>query len=123
MADIPYGKIDFEAEALRIYDGNERERLFSEAYERFPGYQDAQMIDALDYTIDGFEESFASKYSEADWPDMTDGPILRSRRSDVQCGKQTVSRSRTWFRSCRARLAAPRAAACPRAHPTISVRR
>ncbi|EHR01257.1 hypothetical protein [Bradyrhizobium sp. WSM471] len=63
----PYGKIDFETEALKIYETDERERLFAGAYERFPGYQGAQMIDALDYIMDGFEQSFASKYTEGDW--------------------------------------------------------
>ncbi|MEH2539216.1 MULTISPECIES: hypothetical protein [unclassified Bradyrhizobium] len=67
MADIPYGTIDFEAEALRLYDSDERERLFSEAYERFPNYQNAQLIDALDHIMDGFEQSFSARYSEAGW--------------------------------------------------------
>jgi hypothetical protein len=62
-----YGKVDFEAETLKLYDSDERERLFAEAYERFPEYQGAQVLDALDYIIDGFEQSFASKYSEANW--------------------------------------------------------
>jgi hypothetical protein len=64
---LPYGKMDLEGEALKLYESDERERLFSEAYERFPDYQGAQLLDALDYIMDGFEERFASKYSEADW--------------------------------------------------------
>jgi hypothetical protein len=55
MALVPYGKVDFGAEALKLYG----------SHERFPGYQDAQMFGAVDYIMDGFDEN--SKYSEADW--------------------------------------------------------
>jgi hypothetical protein len=50
---IRYGKIDFEGEALSLYQSDERERLFSEAYERCPKYQDAQLFDAADYIWTG----------------------------------------------------------------------
>jgi hypothetical protein len=69
---LPYGKIDFEGEALALYESAERERLFSEAYKRFPDYQDAQMFDALDYIMDGFEESFGNKYPDAEWQAIAD---------------------------------------------------
>ena len=64
---MPYGKIDIEGEALKLYDSDEREQIFSAVYERYPAYQTSQMFDALDYVMDRFEELFASKYSEVEW--------------------------------------------------------
>jgi hypothetical protein len=37
MASIPTGKFDFESEALKLYESDECERLFTQARERFPG--------------------------------------------------------------------------------------
>ena len=67
MVDIPYGRIDLEAEGLRLYKDDECEHLFSGGYERFSRYQDTYMLDPPDLIMDGFEKTFASKYSEAEW--------------------------------------------------------
>jgi hypothetical protein len=57
--ELQYGKIDLESEATKLYESEECERLFAAARERFPGYNDAQTLDALDYVLDGLESAFA----------------------------------------------------------------
>jgi hypothetical protein len=64
---IPYGKIDFESEASKLYESDVRERLFAAGYARFPSYQASHLFDAIDWILDGFAEDFAAKYSESDW--------------------------------------------------------
>jgi hypothetical protein len=72
MASIPTGKFDFESEALKLYESDECERLFAAARERFPGYNDGQMLDALDYIMDGLESTFAEGYTDEQWHSIAD---------------------------------------------------
>jgi UDP-galactopyranose mutase len=72
MASIPSGKFDFESEALKLYESDECERLFAQARERFPGYNDAQSLDALDYVMDGLESAFAGGYTEEQWQSIAE---------------------------------------------------
>jgi hypothetical protein len=37
------------------------------ARQRFPGYQDQQRLDALDYVGDGLESAFAGEYTDDQW--------------------------------------------------------
>jgi hypothetical protein len=60
--ELQYGKIDLESEATKLYESDECDRLFAAARERFPGYNDAQAFDALDYILDGLERAFADGY-------------------------------------------------------------
>jgi hypothetical protein len=69
---IPYGTIDFESEAQKLYEGDERERLFAEAYEPYPGYQELQLFDAIDYIMDGFDKNLGSRYSDTEWQAISD---------------------------------------------------
>jgi hypothetical protein len=64
---IPYGKIDFESEASKLYESDEREQSFAAAYDRFPKYQSSQLFDAIDWIMDGFADKFAAQYAETDW--------------------------------------------------------
>ena len=65
--ELQYGKIDLTNEASKLYESGECERLFASARERFPGYQDAQMLDAFDYIIDGLESAFGGGYTDDQW--------------------------------------------------------
>jgi hypothetical protein len=52
-----------ESEASKLYESDECERLFAEARERFPVYNDGQMADAPEYIVDSFESAFAEGYT------------------------------------------------------------
>ncbi|MBP1294132.1 MULTISPECIES: hypothetical protein [Bradyrhizobium] len=65
--ELQYGNIDLENEASRLDASDECERLFAAARERFPGYNDGQMLDALDYIMDGLEGVFHAGYPEQQW--------------------------------------------------------
>jgi UDP-galactopyranose mutase len=70
--ELPYGKMNFEAEASRLYESDECEKLFAAARERFPGYNDAQSLDALDYVMDGLESAFSERYTSEQWQSIAE---------------------------------------------------
>jgi hypothetical protein len=70
--ELQYGKMDLEAEASKLYRSDECEKLFAAARERYPGYNDAQSLDALDYVMDGLESAFAGGYTDGQWQSIAD---------------------------------------------------
>jgi hypothetical protein len=50
----PLRQLHLESDAAKLYDSDERERLFAAVRERFSEHQDEQMLDALDFIIDRF---------------------------------------------------------------------
>jgi hypothetical protein len=65
--ELRYGEIDLESEASKLYESDECDRLFATARERFPGYNDAQALDALDFILDGLESAFSGGYTDEQW--------------------------------------------------------
>jgi len=70
--ELQCGKMDLGAEAGKLYESDGCERLFAQARERFPGCNDAQSLDALDYIIDGLENAFAGGYTEEQWQSVAE---------------------------------------------------
>jgi len=70
--ELPYPKIDLLSEASRIYESDECDRLFAQARERFPRYNDEQTLDALDYIVDGLESACAGGYTEEQWQSIAE---------------------------------------------------
>jgi len=68
------GEIELRAEAQRLYDSGLRERLFEEAYERFPdcNFDEGQADLALGHVLGGFERECADNYAPAAWPVISD---------------------------------------------------
>jgi hypothetical protein len=70
--ELHYGKLHLESDAAKLYDSDERERLFAAARERFPEHQDEQMLDALDFIMDGFASAFAGNHTDDQWQSIAD---------------------------------------------------
>lgn len=69
---IPYGKLDFEDEATRLYETEVREQFFAAAYDRFPNHQTSQILDAAEWILDEFAGAFSSRYSGSDWDSISE---------------------------------------------------
>jgi hypothetical protein len=55
-----------------LYESDECEKLFASARERFPGYDNAQSFDALDYGMVGLESAFSEVYTSEQWQSIAE---------------------------------------------------
>ncbi|UQR63005.1 hypothetical protein LRP30_40790 [Bradyrhizobium sp. C-145] len=46
--------------------------IVASARERFPGYNNEQSLDALDYIIEGLENAFAEGYMDEQWQSIAE---------------------------------------------------